>query len=188
MGKKVFLIYSNTYSNVSKFLNVFMNVDYTHISISIDQDISKFYSFGRRNFYMPLIGGFVEESRDDRIFSHFSETIIEVVEKELTDSEYNIIKRELEKYKIFSRLYKYNILGVPLMWFNIPFERERHFACSQFVGYIIEKSGIYTFAKSWSLLQPNDIREMSGLKTIYKGKMTEFDFKGDNNWNDLVNY
>ena len=166
MKKSIFLIYSNTYSKVSKVLNLFMKEEYTHISISLDQDIRNFYSFGRRNYYIPLIGGFVEESTQEGIFSQFNETIIEVVEKKVTEKEYNTLKEELEKYKIFSNIYRYNLIGLPLMRFNIPYERERHFACSQFVGYLLQKSEIYKFDKSWSLVQPKDIREIEGLLTV----------------------
>jgi len=192
--KRIYIIYSNTYFRVSKILNFFLREEFTHVSISLEQDISKFYSFGRRNLYFPLIGGFVAESITEGIFSVFNETIIEVLEKEVSDKEYEFLSKELEKYKIFSRLYKYNFLGLPFIWFKVPYERERHFVCSQFVGYLLHKSGIHDFGKSWSLVLPNDIREIKGLKSIYKGKMKEFKSnkisnKGKKGWiNSVISY
>lgn len=166
--KKIYIMYSNTYSNFSKFLNIFLKSEYTHISISIG-DMHKYYSFGRKYYRLPIFAGFVEERFDAGTFAAFKQTKVEILEMEVTDDQYLSINNEVSLFKENENNYSYNLIGLLPLWLNRSFERKTHFACSQFVGYVLIKSGVHQFDKSWSVLKPEDIRSIKNLKTIYEG-------------------
>ena len=64
--KKVYVILSYTGTILSKIVKAFTMKQYSHTSISLDENLKQMYSFGRLNPYNPFIGGFVHEKIDER--------------------------------------------------------------------------------------------------------------------------
>ncbi|WP_232324810.1 C40 family peptidase [Halobacillus mangrovi] len=97
--------------------------------------------------------------------------------------EYKLSRRNYQKLerlvKTFSKNYKtyfYNyagLLGVPI---NQPIEVPASYFCSQFVSEVLKRSGAPLFAKSDSLVTPDDFRHHEDLKLIYEGPLYEYPF------------
>lgn len=171
---KIYIVYSNSFSKVSMLLRLLLRNEYTHVSIALEEDMFQFYSFARKYLHMPLIGGFVEEHPDRGNMAAFKRTITEVFELEVNEEEYRKIKTLISIHQKLSSRYHYNFRGIPFMWLNIPYERNNYYVCSQYVGYLLQESGIHDFNKSWSLIRPCDLREITEMKSIYKGTMNKY--------------
>jgi hypothetical protein len=82
------------------------------------------------------------------------------------------IVKEFESRK---NIYKYNIIGLLAVIFNIPLERENAYFCSQFVAFVLQKSGMDIFDKPPSLVTPVDFLESHNLNFISRGKLSEYE-------------
>ena len=70
-------------------------------------------------------------------------------------------------------LYQYNILGLFLCLFGVENQRRRHFFCSQFVSYVLLKSGAVEFGKAPSLVRPVDFQNLPGATQIFEGSIAQ---------------
>ena len=60
----VYIVISQTGTILSRIIKFLTRKEYNHASISLKDDLSVMYSFGRKNPYNPFLGRFVEESPD----------------------------------------------------------------------------------------------------------------------------
>ncbi|MBP1926256.1 hypothetical protein J2Z76_002121 [Sedimentibacter acidaminivorans] len=176
--KEISIVLTQTNTIISKTLKAFSKKPYNHISISLTDDCSTMYSFGRKIMWCPLIGGFVKEDINSGVFKMHPETKCKIYKLEVTDSEYNIIMKRLNRFIDSPNNFRYGILNVFLMYFNVAPKREYCYVCSSFVSYLLW--GIIPLKKEVSLVTPDDYNSMD-LKTIYEGKL--HDYVKNNNTN-----
>ena len=170
---KIYIVFSYTGTLFSKFIKLFINEKYVHVSISLDKNLTRIYSFGRQNPKHILPSGFVEE-KIDLINKIFKNSICQIYELEVDSKKYNLLLQEIQKYRDTKDLYKYNVIGLPFIHFNKVFHREYHYVCSQFVGKIIKDTNIWDFKKDYSLVKPMDLRKIDGFTLLYEGKINDY--------------
>lgn len=167
--KKIYIILMHTNTLPSKFVKAFTQYAYSHVAISLTKDCYTTYSFGRRGVYNLLNGGFAVQNKDGKFFKRFNKTICKIYELEITDEQYEAIKREIKRIEKNRNIYKYDFLGAFLRWLNKPVTFENKFVCSHFVAYILEKSQTCNFGKATCLVLPQDFTKIDGIKEIYNG-------------------
>ena len=69
--KKIYIILTYTGTILSKIVKIYTRRENSHVSISLNEDLTKMYSFGRLNPYNPFSGGFVHEEIDKGTFKRF---------------------------------------------------------------------------------------------------------------------
>lgn len=166
---------SMTGTRFSRFLRAATKKKYTHVSISLDRQFTQLYSFGRRNPYLPFIAGFVKEEPSDGVFAKFPTRCV-VFEIPVTQEEYLEIRRIIDDFMSDYDHYRYNFIGLPLMALEIPLKRKWHFVCSQFVAYLLGKSGVVQFEKDLSLIRPDDFFSLEDKTKIYEGFLRDYIF------------
>ena len=72
--KQIFIVITQTGTMLSRILKRITGAEYNHASLSLSQDLTRMYSFGRRHPYNPFWGGFVIESPHAGTFRRFSDT------------------------------------------------------------------------------------------------------------------
>ena len=75
-------------------------------------------------------------------------------ELQVDEETYFQVKREVQRIMENSEEYHYNIFGLLLCQFNIPYHRKRHYFCSQFVSEVLDKSGALKLPKDAPYGQP----------------------------------
>ncbi|MDD4407184.1 MAG: hypothetical protein PHF30_04005 [Bacilli bacterium] len=169
----IYIIASDSGTYFSKFLKIMTREKYVHISIALDKDFKQVYSFGRKSKFM-FPAGFVNEDLK-KICQFFNNNICQIYELKITHKQLYKIKKILKKEYIKNELkYKYNVRGLPMINFNLPYTREYHYVCSQFCGKLLDDSGIISFNKHYSLIKPRDILNYEGLSLIYEGKTIDY--------------
>lgn len=58
----IYVVFSATPYRIGKAIRRITGEPYNHISIALDEDLGRIYSFARRYYHTPLYGGFVRES------------------------------------------------------------------------------------------------------------------------------
>ena len=87
---------------------------------------------------------------------------------------YEQAQRLIRQFEQNEWRYRYNFAGLLAMLVNIPIERDRHFVCSQFVAYVLEQSGAYSFDRDFSLVRPRDFMRLKGARLIYEGRLNDY--------------
>ena len=165
--KKMYIILAHTGTVLSRIIKCFTKDEFSHASIALDADLEEMYSFGRLNPYNPFWAGFVHEGVNSGTFKRFSKTRARVYSLEIDDKQYENIKSAIFEIKKHRKDYKFNILGLFGVGFNIKVRKEKYFYCAEFVKYVLEKANIETMLPE--LVKPEDFKQIKNLKVEYDG-------------------
>lgn len=170
--KNIYFVHTYTGTILAKIVKFYTKKTYSHISIALDDSLKDMYSFGRLNPYNPFIGGFVIESKERGTFKRFKNTKTVVFSYEISEEQYENLKNEINSFILNKDQYKFNVLGLFLVMFNIKLKRKNCFYCAEFVKHVVEKEGIITDLPD--IVKPNDFRELNNMKLIYKGNLHSY--------------
>lgn len=173
--KKIYIILMHTRTIPARLIKFFTRYEYSHVGISLEKDCSTIYSFGRRNAYSILNSGFTTEYREGEFFHKFSETVCKIYEIEITDEQYDKVKKIVEYMKERQDRFKYDYFGIIPRFFGIPLILKDRYVCSYFVASVLEKTHICRFNKKVYFIKPEDFEHLSGFKEIYKGRYNLYD-------------
>ena len=166
----IYLIFSNTGTLLSKFINLYTKDSYVHVSLSFDDKFNKMYSFGRIFPTIPFIGGLVEEDLSEGVFKRFDNTRCLIYKVPVSIDNYNLLKEELNEFLTEKSKYKYNLIGLFSYTIKVPLNRENHYFCSEFISQLLINSKIYNTSKIPGLIKPSDIlNEIEPKELISEG-------------------
>lgn len=170
--KKIYIILTYTGTMLSKLVKIYTKDEFAHVSISLDEDLTQMYSFGRLTPYNPFFGGFVHEQVNEGTFKRFKKTKSAIYSMQVEDEEYNKIKDIIKEFQDSEKPYKFNIIGLLAVGFNIKIQKEYSFYCAEFVKYVLENAGIKT--KLPELIKPGEFRNLNDIKLEYKGILRDY--------------
>ena len=169
--KKIYIILTYTGTILSKIVKIYTRREYSHVSISLKEDLTKMYSFGRINPYNPFSGGFVHEEIDKGTFKRFKKTKTKIYSLEISEEKYEKLESIIEQMKAKKNLYKFNVIGLLGILLNVKIKREKYFYCAEFVKYVLEQSQVLELPE---LVKPEDFEKVSGISEIYRGVLREY--------------
>ncbi len=172
--KKIYIVMSQTGTVLSRFLKLVTHKEYNHASLSLQDDLSRMYSFGRKNPYNPFWGGFVTESKDFGTFKRFSETQVQVLALTVSEEKYQAIYDHLQEMLAHPTEYHYNYWGLILAAFHIPVSGTNRYYCSEFVRDILKGHGIEGAELLKPIIHPYHFSTLPGATTVYSGKLRDF--------------
>ena len=181
--KNIYIVLAHTGTILSRIIRFKTGAEYTHSSISLDKDLDHMYSFGRKNAYIALLGGFVKESVNFGTFKRFYKTEISVFEIPVTDEQYNIISEKIEYMKEHRKEYRFNILGLFCAGFNKKMQINKRYYCAEFVKRLLEVAGIDVSTLP-DVIKPEHFVKLPNAKLIYKGKLKKY--RADNNFMEIL--
>ena len=167
--KKVYVLLMHTNTIPSKFIKLFTGYPYSHVGISLESSCEEIYSFGRKNISSFLRSGFTIEKKNGAFFEKFCQTICQIYEVDVTNTEYEKLNNILQEMVSQKEIYKYDFLGMFLRYFKIPYQKENKYVCSYFVADVLERSGILQFSKKTCFIEPRDFENIEKLNKIYEG-------------------
>lgn len=170
--RKVYLVFSHTGTILSKIIRIYTREKYTHISISLDEDLKKMYSFGRLKPYNPFIGGFVHERIHDGTYKRFNKTRSEIYSLNVTDAQYDSISKIIDNFYKNKDNHKFNIRGLMALVFHIKYKHKDNFYCAEFIKYLMDNSNVKMELPE--LIKPMDFMNNRSLSLIYKGRLAEY--------------
>lgn len=69
--------------------------------------------------------------------------------------------------------YHYAVLGIPFLLGNVAFYQKNHYTCTSYISRLLAQNGIKICDKHFSLVNPRDFIEYSGLTKIFEGPLSE---------------
>lgn len=172
---KIYIIASQTGTVPSRLIKRVTRARFNHVSISLDGRLDTMYSFARRHPYNPLRAGYVKESPLTGTFARFPQTQARVISLDVTQEQYDGIRRHLEGMYRKKKTYRYNYAGVLLGALHIPFQRKNHYYCSQFVRDVLVKFDVVPPDLFGTIIQPQDLLDdMPSGTVVYEGTLAGY--------------
>jgi len=137
------------------------------------------YSFGRKVYFNPFIGGFVQERLDQGLYKLHRILPGVVLEIEVSKEQYAKVKYLLNCFIQKPKSYKYNYLGLIFSLFQKETCCCRRFLCSEFVYYILKESGIIDLKIPRNLVRPQNFLDIKA-KIIYQGYLKHYNLESIN--------
>lgn len=169
---QIYIILTHSGSVLSKIIKCYTKCEFSHVSISLDKDLTQMYSFGRLHPYNPFYGGFVHEEIGKGTYQRFKNTVATVYELKIEDKQYENIQNRILIINKNKYLYKFNIIGLFAVALHIKIQKKMSFYCAEFVKYLLDNSQIETTLPE--IIKPEDFKKLNNIKMIYKGKLNEY--------------
>ena len=173
--KKIYLVLSYTGTLLSRIVKVWTRKEFSHISISLDENLEEMYSFGRRNAYNPFVGRFVHEYTDKGTFKRFKNTKCAIYYLEIPDESFEIISNKIYEMYPNRDTYKFNLLGLLAVSINKKITRENYYYCAEFIKYLFELANIEQNLPY--IIKPEDFKNIDGVTEIYSGYLRNYEPK-----------
>ncbi len=170
--KNVYIILSYSGTNLSRLIRIFTHAEFSHVSISLDGELKRMYSFGRLNAYNPFFAGLVHESANYGTFKRFKDTLCEVYSLEIEPSQYVTIEEALNKMIKERKKYSFNIVGLVAAGINVKYKPKKSFYCAQFVKHLLDSAKVELQLPD--LIKPIDFRKPKEMKLEYKGLLRKY--------------
>lgn len=170
-NKKIYIIFSQTNTVLSRIIKFITKNEYSHVSISFDKNCKTMYSFGRKYDINPFYGIFKIENINKGLFKKTNAKIA-IYEFEVEEKIYINIKRNIQKIEQDNK--GYNILGLLLAIFDFRIERKKYY-CSEFVYNVLSEDNVNLIKKTDKSIRPQYIKDnIEDLNLIYQGTANNY--------------
>lgn len=171
---QIYLVISQTGTLPSRILKAVTGAEYNHISISLGPELTRMYSFGRRQLYNPIWGGFVVESIYTGTFKRFPKTRAVVLAIPVSRKVYDELLITLEGMAADRAAYDYDLLGLFLAGLHICFRRQRHYYCSASVKELLLRYHVEGVGQLPDIVQPVHFLALPRGRRIFRGYLRDY--------------
>ena len=171
---KIYILLSQTGTIPSKMLKIYTHAEFNHVSISMGFGLDEMYSFGRRYLRFPYPGGFVAEGKNRGIFARYPNTQIALLELEVAQDKFLLLRDRLAEMNAQRKLYRYNFKGVFFASIGVVYHKENRYYCSEFVRDILVDCGIAEAKDFPKIVMPVHFLRLPGIREVYRGKLCQF--------------
>ena len=171
--RTIYILLTNTGTYLSRFIHILIRAEYTHVSMSFEEDLQPLYSFSRKYVYLPLPAGLHNAPLDMGFFKKHSKIPCAVYKLEVDEETYLKAKSALQRMLDNAKYYRFSILGLAFCGCRIPVNRRRHYFCSEFVSHILNTSNALKLPHKPCLMRPNDYTKIESLECVFKGRLND---------------
>lgn len=175
--RKIYIVTTYTGTFLSYLIRKVSKSPYAHISLSLNEDLSPMYSFGRLNPKTPIFAGFVEENINEGLYEIKKNALCRVYSLEVDYYKYEILSQNIMQVNNNREKYNYDVKGLVYLSFNKSRDKEYKYVCSHFVADMLYKSDIHIFDKQPSLVKPEDFYNNCNLNLEYEGLLRNYNRK-----------
>lgn len=176
-GQYVYLVFSATPYRIGKLIRRFTGETYNHVSIALDQDLTQMYSFARRYYRTPFLGGFVKESLS-RYHVNNKPTHVRICRLPVDPEQYKSLKVLLTHMYEKREDFLYNHLSAAIAILRRPVKVRDSYTCVEFCIRVLHSLNLDVDPNQYYTV--GDIEQMFRPYTIYTGPLPstkEFDAK-----------
>ena len=170
--KQIYIVLTSTGTLLYKIIRFYTKDEFSHVSISLDRNLTQMYSFGRHYAYNPFYGGFVHEYIDKGTFKRFYNTKTRVYSLDIEDEQYEILKNTIADFEEKRNILKFNFIGLVGVGFDKKLKRKNYFYCAEFLKYLFDKAGIQNNLPE--LTRPESFKQLNSLNQIYSGLLRNY--------------
>lgn len=173
--KAVSIVFVAGSSRLAKTIRKVQGTEFSHASISLDDDLSKIYSFNMRNGFNGLTYESVKNYIKEGVTKMGVYTFL------VSDKIYDNLEKALEKFNLYIDKTKYSVLNLLTIPINIPLDMDMKMVCSEFVDKLLKMANLDLTNKKSSLVGPKDLIKATGSKSniveVFNGDPKKFNHK-----------
>lgn len=147
-----------------------IKINYIHVVLSLDADLSNAYSVGRRNPFIPFFSGFEKEDTG-KIVRAFPTARYKIYDIPCTREQKERIASQLADCYENRFHYHYCILGLFFLLAGKVFYQRNHYTCSSFIARLLEENHVLSLTRHFSLITPRDFYDYPAQHIIYEGPL-----------------
>lgn len=171
--KRIYIVLTHTGTNLSKIIKKWTKDEFSHVSISLDEDLEQMYSFGRLHPYNPVWAGLVHEKQNEGTYKRFKKTKAAIYSIEVDDEQYVIIRNTIHSMYKNRNKYKFNIIGLLAIGFNKSVKFKNWFYCAEFVKYVLDQAGV-ELGLSDKMIRPENFKYIENKELEYYGLFRKY--------------
>ena len=176
--KKIYVLLTKTGTVPSKIIGKLSRARFSHASLSIDNEFTDMFSFGKKGMKV-FPGGFAKENLRTRVLKKYENCPCEVISMEVTDENYEKIKNKACYFSDNKDLFGYSYIGIFACWCRIKLKFKNRYFCSQCVSEIL-KAGNVQLPYDPLLMRPMDFMKIKDIKKEYLGTIKDLAYLIDN--------
>lgn len=159
----IYVVLVKAQTGLGRFARLISKYEYTHISVCLDDEFDKFYTFSRKKHYSPFDSGFMIETLDCYAFGKYNCVKLKIFKVPVSKENKEKIEQYIEKISK-DKKYIFNFLSMITMPIFHGFRIYKSHNCMSFVSKIIELSGSADMSKAY---YKYNIKEMDKILTQY---------------------
>lgn len=170
-NKKVYVMLTRSGMPISSTMQRLGLGYFTHSCLSFDSKLRYMYSFGTLYALDPFHTGLKKESiyRDFYVSKPYIPVCI--VEIQVTEKQYLKMLNTIRWVRNHHEKFKFNTLGMIYSFFNLGWERPRHYFCSEFIYTLFKDIGLMNLHKPRHYVLPDDFINCNIGKIVFKGQL-----------------
>lgn len=168
----VYIVISETATRFGYVLRQVGHVKYNHAAIALDEELRELYSFARKQYHTPLIGGLVQETMERYTLSKATDIQVTVFRIPVTLEQYLQIQNGIERIKQ-DQEYKYNLFSVLTFPLTKGFAIYKAYSCIEFVMNMMKVAG-YKLYKPAYQYTPDELLELFAGDIFFQGNLLEY--------------
>lgn len=137
-------------SLLGKTIRKVQGTEFSHASISLDEDLKRIYSFNMRDGNNGLTYESVKAYIEDGVSKMGVYTFL------VSDKVYKQLEKILDNFNLYKNKTKYSVLNLLTIPFNIDLDLDMKMVCSEFVDKLLKLAEIDLTNKKSSLVSPKD--------------------------------
>lgn len=169
--KNLYIILSKTNTKVAKTIRMVAKQNYSHVSISLEDDFSHIYAFARPQHNALLLAGLVEENLDRFTLRKNNPIPVKVLKLNISDEEYEWIQNKINQMHGNSD-YMYNLYSILTYPFAKGISVKDAFTCVEFAVYLLQHLG-YLRHKPSCKFRPDDLAQALDNYSFFEGDARE---------------
>lgn len=162
----VYLVFSCTPYRIGKMIRHFTKEPYNHISIALDEDLTRMYSFARRHHCTPFYGGFVRESLSRYCINNVPANI-SVCKLSVTKERFVWLEATLTEMENNKEYYLYNHISAACAMMHRTARRKDAYTCVEFCVSLLQELGFSVDPAQYYTV--GDLETMFFKDNIYLG-------------------
>ncbi len=164
--KNVYVVLPKSNTLISKISKMVTHYEYSHITISLDDNLNEFYSFSRIYNDAPIISGFVKEYRSHLASKKGVDLKCKIFKIEVSDDVYNDIKNYITDLKNDNKLL-FNYLSMLLLPIVGGVKVIKSYNCCHFVAEVLNKIPKINMNKKLYKYKPKDFDLLLSDRFLY---------------------
>ena len=157
--KAVSIVLVQGNSLLGKTIRKVQGTEFSHASISLDEDLKRIYSFNMRGGNNGLTYESVKAYIEDGVSKMGVYTFL------VSDKVYKQLEKILDNFNLYKNKTKYSVLNLLTIPFNIDLDLDMKMVCSEFVDKLLKLAEIDLTNKKSSLVSPKDFINAAKTKT-----------------------
>lgn len=173
-NKTIYILLTDTGTIFTRIIKWFTNAPYNHVSLVFDDRLEEMYSFGRKDPRNPLFAGFIREDVYYGTYRYFRNTKCLILKLDITENEYNNIRKIIQQFQMNEELFSYNLIGLFGVLLSSPMPTNNSYFCSQFVAEVLTNGGLHLWDLPTALVTPIDFFIHHRFEFVYEGKLYDY--------------